>query len=194
MIGSLCDDMNIPYRNINNNIISNPLIIELANSEKIEEFNERFYRCTHMEYKKIIDNLDKIKNLNEGEKFYFNGDKEIFVHTNYSIPFGAIAISAYRYAIGLGREESFRDLAYFLSKIRSFINRSNKLAVNKWKTIPVTKLRILKHKYRHIKKGLLKLKKTYESDYSIQIKIDSFLTDLEYSNPVIRNTIDSFEI
>jgi len=194
MIGSLCDDMNIPYRNINNNIISNPLIIELANSEKIEEFHERFFRCTHMEYKKIIDNLDKIKNLNEGEKFYFNGDREIIVHTNYSIPFGGFAISAYRWSIGLGREDSFRDLAYFLTKIRSFINRSNKLAVNKWKSIPVTKLRILKHKYKYINKGLMKLKKTYENDYSIQSKIDGFLTDLEYSNPIIRNTIDSFEI
>ena len=147
-----------------------------------------------MEYKKILENLDKIKNLNKGEKFYFNGDKEIIIHNYYSIPFGSFAISAYRYAIGLGREESFRDLAYFLTKIRSFINKTNRLAINKWNTIPVTKVRILKHKYRYINKGLLKLKETYEGDYNIVSKIDGFFTDLEYSNPIIRNTIDTFEI
>jgi len=194
MISSLCDDMNIQYRNINNNIISNPLILELANSERTEDFNERFFRCTHMEYKKILENLDKIKNLNEGEKFYFNGEKEIVIHSNYSIPFGGFAISAYRWSIGLGREDSFKDLAYFLTKIRSFINRSNKLPLIKWNSIPVTKLRILKHKYRFINKGLMKLKKTYEDDLNITSQIDGFLTDLEYSNPVIRNTIDTFEI
>jgi hypothetical protein len=194
MISSLCDDMNIPYRNINSNIGLNPLMIELANSEKIEEFNERFFRCTHMEYKRILVNLDKIKNLNEGEKFYFNGEKEIIIHSNYSIPFGGFAISAYRYAIGLGREESFKDLAYFLTKIRSFINRSNKLPIIQWKSIPVTKLRILKHKYRFINKGLTKLKKTYEDDINITNKINGFLIDIEYSNPIIRNTIDICEI
>ena len=91
MISSLCDDMHIPYRNMNNNLITNPLILELANSQKIEEFNERFYRCTHMEYKKILENLDKIKNLNKGEKFYFNGDKEIIIH-NYYDPFGCTSV------------------------------------------------------------------------------------------------------
>lgn len=195
MISSLCDDMNIPYRGINNNItVSNPQIIELANSGTIEEFNEIFYRCTHMEYKIIISNLDKIRSLKEGEKFYINADKELIIHQNYNIPFGGFAISAYRWSIGLGREESFRDLAHFLTKIRLFLNKANRLEINKWKTIPVTKYRILKHKYKILTRGLINLKDTYKGDFNIISQINNLLTDIEYSNPVIRNTIDSFEI
>lgn len=194
MISSLCDDMNIPYRYANNNIVSNPQIIELANSDNIDEFCEIFYRCTHMKYEIILSNLDKIRSLKEGEKFYFNGDKEIIIHENYNIPLGGFAISAYRWSIGLGREDSFRDLAHFLTKIRLFLNKANRLEINKWKTIPVTKYRILKHKYKILNRGLINLKETYKGDFNIITKINNLLTDIEYSNPVIRNTIDSFEI
>ena len=194
MISSLCDDMNIPYRCLNNNIVSNPQIIELANSDSIYEFNEIFNRCIHMDFKIVISNLDKIRSLKEGEKFYINGDKELIIHQNYNIPFGGIAISAYRWSIGLGRENSFRDLAHFLTKIKLFLNKANRLQINKWKTIPVTKYRILKHKYKLITRGLINLKDTYKGDFNIISQINNLLTDIEYSNPIIKNTINSFEI
>ena len=73
-----------------------------------------------MDFKIVISNLDKIRSLKEGEKFYINGDIELIIHQNYNIPFGGIAISAYRWSIGLGREDSFRDLAHFLTKIKLF--------------------------------------------------------------------------
>ena len=66
--------------------------------------------------------------------------------------------------------------------------------MNKWKTIPVTKYIILKHKYKLITRGLINLKNTYKGDFNIISQINNLLTDIEYSNPVIRNTIDSFEI
>lgn len=176
--------------NINNNnynyrfydCIINPLILDLSKSDSLENFNKNFLKNIPIEYDTITENLDKIKKLEKYDKFYFY-DKEFHIHTNYV---GAWGISLYRNIAGYSRVYSFNDLEYFLTKIELFLRKCFKLGYENWEVIPCSKIKILFHKFKSVKRGLNMLKETYEDDNIIIEKIDKILINISilenYSN------------
>jgi hypothetical protein len=161
------------------NYVINPQINKLANSN-LESFQDNFKDIIKINYKTVASNLDTIRFIKEGEKFYFNENFEIQVHSNY---FGYTwPISIYRYTIGLGRGSTFNDLKTFMKKIKSLFNKSYLIEENKWNDIPKIKMKILKNKYLNIKNGLLRIKRTYEDDNEIKNIIDEFIKNIESFN------------
>lgn len=152
------------------NYVITPQIRQLFNSETTDEFYNNFKQCVSYEYNIVISNLIKIKNLQQNQKFYFDDEFNIQIHSNY---FGSWTTSTYRYIVGLGRDSSFNDLEHFIKEIKLLIDRT--LIVNYKHCIPKIKLDILKSHFKNIKKGLLKLKETYNNDNNILSIIDKLI-------------------
>ena len=134
----------------------------------------------NLSYKTVSHNLDRLRLIKEGEKFYFNENNEIIIHQNY-LGYTWVT-SVYRYTIGLGRESTFNDLKQFMRKIKTILNRIYLINEDQWNDIPKIKMKILKSKYVNIKNGLLRIKRTYEGDNDIANIINEFIKDIESFN------------
>ena len=181
MLSSLCRE-NIP---INFRFV-NPQIKELAKSRSIQEFHINFKRCTSLKYDNILHNLDKLITINENDKFYFDENDQIFIHTNY---LGNWSISVYRQLVGLGRENSINDLTYFFTKVKLFLNKAIRYNCTTWEIIPKTKIGILLFKVGQSMKGILKIKETYNDDKLIKNKLNDIINDLNQFKKINSNTL-----
>jgi len=178
MIRNIIKDNNIYNFNTFSYII-NPQIDKLAKSSH-ESFEKDFMDILNLSYKTVSHNLDRLRLIKEGEKFYFNENNEIIIHQNY-LGYTWVT-SVYRYTIGLGRESTFNDLKQFMRKIKTILNRIYLINEDQWNDIPKIKMKILKSKYVNIKNGLLRIKRTYEGDNDIANIINEFIKDIESFN------------
>jgi hypothetical protein len=179
MIRSLCN--NIEYDKYNYDLydyVMDPKITELSKSDNLEEFKINLKKNISIDYETIINNLDKIKQLKNNDKFYFYNN-EFHIHTNY---IGVWGISVYRQVVGYSRTSSFNDLEYFLTKIELFLRRCYRLGYNNWASIPSTKIKILIYKFKNCKRGLNILKETYKDDNNIINNIDKLLININILN------------
>ena len=172
MIRSLCKDIDV---NLYNNMYNTEMHF-LSKSNDYIDFQKNFKVCAAFDYDTIVINLDKIRSLKPFEKFYFNGNNEFHIHTNY---IGVWGISFYRQIAGYNRLDSFNDLGYFLRKVALFIRRCFRNSINTWNLIPNTKVKILIHKFTLINKGLNNLKVTYKEDTSIINHIKDIIKEID---------------
>ena len=178
MIRDIIKDNNILDLNTFNYVI-NPQIDKLANSS-IESFEQNFKDIINLSYQTVSHNLDRLRSIKEGEKFYFNENFEIVIHQNY-LGYTWVT-SVYRYSVGLGRLSTFNDLKSFIRRVKALFNKTYLINEDKWGDIPKIKMKILKSKYINIKNGLVRIKRTYEGDKDIENTIDEFIKDIESFN------------
>jgi hypothetical protein len=154
------------------NYVITPQIKQLFDSETADDFYNNFKQCVHYDYNIVINNFIKIKNLQKNQKFYFDNNTNIQIHSDY---FGSWSISTYRYLIGLGRELSFNDLKFFIINMKKFIDRSLLVNNSDKKCVPKIKIDILISQFKTMKRGLVNLKETYIDDKNIVSIIDELI-------------------
>ena len=178
MLSILRQNMNM-NANMNMNNIFNLKIDPVINLIKSDSllFKFEFKKEIPWEYNIIISNLEIISDIKEYTKFYF--DKNFIIQENYNILGFTYTTSLYRQIIGLNRDKSFNDLKTFLIIIEKFIKKCSFIRFIEWNNFSYQRINNIYFKFKESKKGLEKLKITYNDDKKTILNIDYLIKKID---------------
>lgn len=154
-----------------------PLLVKLIKSDSSIQFEHEIKKNMPWDYNTIIYNLEKIKEIEEYSKFYF--DNNFVIQENYNILGFTYTTSLYRKMIGLNRDKSFDNLKTFIVVIEKFLKKCNFIKVMEWNNYAYERVNNIFLKLKESKKGLNNLKITYSDDKKTIVKIDYLIKKID---------------
>ena len=154
-----------------------PFLVKLIKSDSSIQFEHEINKNIPWDYNTIIYNLERIREIEEYRKFYF--DNNFVIQENYNILGFTYTTSLYRKMIGLNRDKSFDNLKTFIVVIEKFLKKCNFIKALVWNKFAYDRVNNIFLKLKESKNGLNNLKITYSDDKKTIVKIDYLIKKID---------------